>query len=381
MRNITMAQIKVVPGRPDINCQTMLDAIATAKGQGGKIIIFPSMALTSSLLGDTWQYEHFAADAKKYGQKIIAASDGITVIYGNVAGSRKTKLYIAAFVAQNGRLIGGKAEYDGAVAVQRNLNWLDKRYFTPAAEEPQPVEITIDGKKHSFVFLMGEDILLTPKSTKVDFIFYLNNRVFTWSKPNYAVPLWASRMQACLLQVNMVGMQNIGKTVYAMPGGSSVYSPRGEKIKLLPLWRPEIYTLPFTPRTAKTQETEENEWGYFTPGAPKITPIYNAIIFSIREFMQNIGKRRVVIGLSGGIDSAVSACLFTQALGAEHVLLVNLPSRNNSDTTKKCAYQLAEELGCHYTSMPIGDSVAYTGSQINQTVVTNLANGKKKSCI
>ena len=378
MQNITIAQTEVIAGRPDLNCAKMLSAVETAKKQGGKIIVFPAMALTGWFLGDTWQFECFVEDAKKYGEKIVEASQDITIIFGNVAGDAKGHLYSATYVAQNGKLIGGQKEYSGAVAVKKNLNWIDKRYFTPAPQDPQPITITIEGQSYSFIFLIGEDIMLTPKGPKVDYIIYLNNRAFAWTKTNYAIPFWANRLQACLIQVNMVGIQNTGKTVYAMPGGSSVYNQHGESLQQLPLWQESIYTLPFDPRIAQIEEPEQYESVYFSLNKPKISYVYQAIVFSIAQFVKSIQQKRVVIGLSGGIDSAVTACLYAKALGPENILLVNMPSRFNSQTTQNCAEQLARELGCYYTAIPIEQSVEHTKKQINGTIITNLQNGKKE---
>ena len=72
----------------------------------------------------------------------------------------------------------------------------------------------------------------------------------------------------------------------------------------------------------------------------------------------------MVLGASGGIDSAVTAALFTDILGPHQVLLVNMPSRYNSELTKNLAQQLAENLGCCYTIVPVNDSVSHTVEQL-----------------
>lgn len=79
---------------------------------------------------------------------------------------------------------------------------------------------------------------------------------------------------------------------------------------------------------------------------------------------------RVVIGISGGIDSAVSAALYADVLSPENLLLVNMPSRFNSSTTKDLSAQLAKNLGCKYTVMPIQESVDMTVEQLERTPIT-----------
>ena len=74
--------------------------------------------------------------------------------------------------------------------------------------------------------------------------------------------------------------------------------------------------------------------------------------------------QRVVIGVSGGIDSAVAAALYTEVLGVENVYLVNMPSVFNSATTKNLSEQLAKNLGCKYFVVPIQESVDWTVKQL-----------------
>ena len=92
--------------------------------------------------------------------------------------------------------------------------------------------------------------------------------------------------------------------------------------------------------------------------------IATALITGFRDFMKSIGQKKVVIGLSGGIDSAVVAALAVLALGPENVTAVNMPSEYNSDTTKGLAKNLAEELGIEYRIVPIQESVDFTRAQI-----------------
>ncbi len=92
--------------------------------------------------------------------------------------------------------------------------------------------------------------------------------------------------------------------------------------------------------------------------------IENALVYSIRDYMQKSGQKKLVIGLSGGIDSALVAMLAVRAIGAENVIAVNMPSVYNSDTTKDLAKDLADELGIEYSIIPIQESVDFTKAQI-----------------
>ncbi|MFA7160399.1 MAG: nitrilase-related carbon-nitrogen hydrolase, partial [Kiritimatiellia bacterium] len=108
-----LAQINVVPGQPALNTSTMLRAIASAKRQRARIIIFPELAIPGYLIGDNWEREAFLRECEECGRKILRAARGITVVFGNVAVDWKKKnedgrvrKYNALFIAENGKFYG-----------------------------------------------------------------------------------------------------------------------------------------------------------------------------------------------------------------------------------------------------------------------------------
>ena len=85
MLKIAMAQMKVSPGHPDVNTETMLRMIADAKAQDVDVIVFPEMCIPGYLLGDAWEQSAFLRDCESYGKDVIAAAQGIVVLFGNIA--------------------------------------------------------------------------------------------------------------------------------------------------------------------------------------------------------------------------------------------------------------------------------------------------------
>lgn len=79
------------------------------------------------------------------------------------------------------------------------------------------------------------------------------------------------------------------------------------------------------------------------------------LIYGICSFCEKRGMKRIVIGLSGGVDSALVACLCVEAMGAENVLAVNMPTKFNDPSTKNAARYVAEQLGIEYVTVPIED--------------------------
>ena len=158
-----------------------------------------------------------------------------------------------------------------------------------------------------------------------------------------------------LIQVGVVGVQNTGKTLYTFDGGSAVFNSRGEVVQTT---EPFAECLNFIDtEDIETLPAIENH-------VDEPAQIFRALRYGVRTFLEQIGLRKVVIGASGGIDSAVAAALYVQALGADNVVLVNMPSRFNSATTRSLSEQLARNLGCQYYVVPIQESVDHTVTQL-----------------
>ena len=151
--------------------------------------------------------------------------------------------------------------------------------------------------------------------------------------------------------VNGVGTDNTGKNIYALSGGSRVFDCDGRVVFEMPLFSEAEAVVEFT-------EGEVLVHSEFTkPYKNEIAEIHDALVFMIRENLNMFHIKRMVIGASGGIDSAVSAVLYSRAIGPENVFLVNMPTRFNSDTTKNAARDLAENLGTPYMVAPISDII------------------------
>ena len=84
------------------------------------------------------------------------------------------------------------------------------------------------------------------------------------------------------------------------------------------------------------------------------------------EYLETYNLHTVVLSVSGGIDSALSAVLFSRVLGSENVYLINMPSKFNSSLTKNAAFKLAENLNCPFASIGITNSIDHTKSQLNE---------------
>lgn len=154
--------------------------------------------------------------------------------------------------------------------------------------------------------------------------------------------------------VNACGVQNNGKNFITFDGGSTIYNKDGNVVALADnpyepgLLKANSEDLP-TRKNATWKMFGNRLWGN------KIGQKYEAIVRGIKGLGENSGfePENVVIGLSGGIDSAVSAALFVEAYGDKRVIAVNMPSEYNSEQTKNAAKTIADNLNIAYVEVPI----------------------------
>jgi len=384
----------------------MLSMIEEARKQEAKMIVFPEMSIPGYLLGDTWEQQAFLRDCEEHGRLIIEASTGICVLFGNVAidwdkagDDGRVRKYNAFFVAQNGKLYRDDSfPYPFRIkTLQPNYREFDDtrhfyslRKLAPELGEKiedllQPVRLNIDGKAINLGCILcedgwSEDYSIKPlaaihRNGPVNLFVNISASPFTLGKNNKRNRVFSKQVKETgvpLIYVNNVGTQNNGKTVYTFDGFSTVYNGKGEIVAYCP---------PFLP-TLKCVDLNLTGSGcdlppVSVPDDRDISSIYQAVSYGIDKFLQSINIKKVVIGVSGGIDSAVSAALYTKVLGPENILLVNMPSIYNSPTTRDLAARLAQNLGCLYTVMPIQESVDYTIKQISNTPVVDLENKRQ----
>lgn len=397
MLKIALGQMEVIPGRPDLNTAKMLTMITEARNRESDLIIFPEMSIPGYLLGDTWEQQAYLRDCEAFGRQIIAASHNICVIFGNVAvdwdkrgNDGRVRKHNACFIAQNGQLAATRIK-----TLQPNYREFDdtRHFFSLcqlALERKQdietlltPVKLSIKDKEYAFGCIICEDgwnedysvepIAALQANGPLDLIINISSSPFTLGKNNKRNRVFskqARQIGAPLLYVNNVGLQNNGKTVYTFDGFSTVYNSAGQIIAYCQPFTETLHYLELEISIGGQQLAPVNAPDDFT-----VDSLYQAVSYGVKQFLQAIGMTKIVIGVSGGIDSAVTAALYASILKPEDILLVNLPSKFNSQTTKDLAAQLSHNLGCLYAAIPIEHAVEYTVGQINSTPITNLTTG------
>lgn len=370
---IAVAQIPTIPSAIQKNLATILSAIEDAKRQQAHLVVFPELAVSGYLLGDRWEHTGFIKDIETANETIRKASEGIVVVWGSVQADREAlgedgrmRKYNAGFIAQNGEYVSNGV-FNGWTPKTNLPNYRffdDTRHFYPATkialERNLPLEqilkpfvLTIKGKRLRVGLTICEDLWEDEYTTKpssilgsqsVDLILNISQSPWTrekWRARNDRLAKRAKTARASILYVNSVGLQNNGKNLIWFDGNSTLTDAEG-----ILRWRGKSHE-------ADIAIIEENSNADLSPEKGGVEEIHAALIPAMREFF--VPFQKIIVGLSGGIDSAVSLALLAEALGSEKLLAINMPTRFNSQTTQDLARRCAENLNVAYKAVPIGD--------------------------
>ena len=387
---VAIAQIEVIPGQPAKNAATICKYLEDARQQNAQIVVFPEMAIPGYLLGDWWEQPAFLRACEQAGEQVRRQTQGICAIFGNVAidwnkrnEDGRPRKYNALFIAENGNDCAPQNSPLPFVIKTLMPNYRqfdDSRHFYDvrklAAETGTPISSFYSPIRTTYATLgcllcedaWCQDYAHSPLAElgahqEIEVFINASASPFTTNKNhkrNRVFTAHAKSLTRPMLYVNHTGAQNNGKTIYTFDGSSCIYDGCGGRIDIAAPFQETLYLqdIPLTPGTpfAKQHPLREDD-------AQRIA---SAILYGLEKMIAATGIRKVVIGASGGVDSSVVAALFSLVLPPEDVLLANMPSRYNSDTTKNIARTLSANLGTPYVTVPIEDSVKLTQEQIHE---------------
>ncbi|MFT4111824.1 NAD+ synthase [Silvibacterium sp.] len=351
---IALAQINPTVGDFDGNSRKILDFAARAAQGGAELVLFPELSVCGYPPADLLEKPAFLARAGQVVEEIAAktAGLGIAVIVGYPTpaphGSGKHVSNSAAL------LRNGHVEF---VQTKMLLPFYDvfdeQRYFAPA------------DKQRLFCF-DGQDIALTICEDAWNDKSFWENRLYRVDPIEELMraggriilnisssPYWcgkretrrrmlaaiAKRHHAPVLLVNQVG----GNDSLVFDGSSLVIGADGEVIAQAKSFEEDLLIVDIAVPQAKAAPIVENEH----------EAIYNALVLGTRDYIRKCGFSKAIIGLSGGIDSALVAAIAVEALGAENVLTIGMPSPYSSQGSIDDSRQLAAKLGIRYEVLGI----------------------------
>ena len=408
MLKIACAQpAEITAGRPDLNTEKILKLIDETAANGADILFLPECSVPGYLIGDLWEQSAFIEDCETCGQDIInaTADNDLCVVFGNIALDKnkvnedgRVRKYNAAFVAYHGKALGnGKLPYNFVVkhSLPNYREFDDSRYFYSLAQlaaelgtTPDtltaPVEVNIKGQTVKLGIMLCEDgwtdnyhfnVPQALARTGADILCNISCSPFTLNKDAKRHRLFGAQAKEAklpLVYCNNTGIQNNGKNIFTYDGCSCVYNSDGTLSAEAEAYAETVLYFDFDCTSKKI-----NTAPAIAETMDRTAAIYKAVRYGTQKFLQQLGISKMTVGLSGGIDSAVTAALYADILGPQNVLLVNMPGRYNADLTKDMALKTAQALKTNYMVVPITESVENTFNQLTQTPVTAYNNGTK----
>ena len=379
---IALAQVNTAVGDIDGNAQLIIDAIRAAREAGAQVVALPELAITGYPPEDLVLHRRFVADNRRALEQVATEARGISAIVGFVDGSaeRDEPVYNAAAFLHEGRI----------VAVYRKIHlpnygvFDEERYFKRGSECPV---IDLGGVRVGLSIC--EDVwepigpAEVERAAGAEVNININASPFERGKDRVRRKLiggLARRDQVFACYVNQVG----GQDELVFDGTSLVYGPDGALIAQGKRFEEDLLVVDLD-----LERVDEVRSGaaWDGPGTgelaaigkatslsasvkpisghgPAIQPVppeplteeaevYRALVLGTRDYARKSGFNKVVIALSGGVDSTLTAVIAVDALGAGNVLVVALPSRYSSEGSVTDALELAERLGITLWNIPI----------------------------
>ncbi len=339
---IWMAQIAPRVGDMQANASLMLDGMRQAETLACDVIVFPELCITGYPPEDLLNRPAFMDVVEQITAMIIESSREACVVFGaprRMDGEMKN----SAILAQRGKIIG---VYDKQCLPNYGV-FDEQRYFTSGDGSQQVFEINGYRVGVSICEDLWHDHLAEKQAELIcDVWLNLNASPFHVGKQRQREELVIQRAKefcAPIVYVNPVG----GQDEIVFDGGSHAVDAQGNLLLRAPLFESWRHVLDM-------QEVGRVD----VAGLPEpIEQIRQALVMGVRDYVRRNGCSQVVIGLSGGIDSALTAAIAVEALGPENVLGVLLPSEFSSDHSISDAELLAEYLRLETITLPISAGV------------------------
>jgi NAD+ synthase (glutamine-hydrolysing) len=345
---ITLAQINLTIGDFKGNFAAIVSAIEHAQSEGSELIVFSELAVCAYPPDDLLNHKSFVEDCQNVIHYLLPYSKKIAIIIGSPTFNSQAEgrqLYNSACVLQ-----GGHLTHTIHKTLLPTYDVFDEsRYFEPNTQfelvkiNGNQVAITIceDLWFDANDFKYKHNPLSALSALNPDVVINLSASPFNQHKQEErydTLKRAALGFNKPLIYVNQVGAH----TDLIFDGCSMVFNAQGEMCWQAKAFDEAIYTVD-TNHISPVEETTINS----------IEEIYNALVFGLKDYFQKNGFKTALLGSSGGIDSAVVQALLSDAIGAENVTAVLMPSKYSSEGSVKDAMTLSQQLGNPYFQLPI----------------------------
>jgi NAD+ synthase len=352
---IALAQLNPVMGDIPGNLRKAREARARAAEAGADLILFSELYIVGYPPEDLVLKPALQEDAREAIEKFAKeTSDGGPAVLIGTPWVDEGKLYNACLLLDQGRIAGRSYKHD-----LPNYGVFDeKRVF---AVGPMPGPFAVRGARIGVPIcedIWTPDVVECLSETGGEILLVPNGSPFEAGKEDERLNLIVARVKESglpLIYLNQVG----GQDELVFDGASLVCNADGDLAHALPAWE-EALAITEWSRGPKGWVCAK---GDCAPGEERSQSVYHAMMLGLRDYVNKNRFPGVVLGLSGGIDSALSAAVAVDALGPERVRCVMLPSKYTSRESLDDAAEVARLLGCKYETVPIGPAIeAFTES-------------------
>ncbi len=356
---IGLAQINTIVGDLTGNSRLIEEAYRALVAQGAELVVFPELVVSGYPPRDLLFKKRFVTDVESATRALAAKIGAVPAVIGytesNTTGHGRPAFNSAAFCHQ------GKILVSARKCLLPTYDVFDEdRYFEPAAAPTvvefggQRIGITIceDIWTHAMIstrrLYNGVEPVRQLAAQKCDLMVNLSASPWNHGKGSVRHTLVSdtARQLGCpVAYVNAIG----GNDELLFDGRSLVTDAQGRVLGGLAAFRAELRVIDTGAAAAQIAPTFERE---------ELADIYDALVLGVRDYAQKTGFKKALLGLSGGIDSALTAVIAAEALGPKNVIGVSLPSVISSQHSRDDARILAEKLGIEFHTLSIADVVA-----------------------
>lgn len=348
---IGIAQINTTVGDISGNVEKIKSNIIKAQKQGIDLLVFPEMAITGYPIRDLIFRSQLLQQVTRGIEEIALVSQNIIVIVGTITPADKEKYPLTPFYNTAAVLRDGQIKALINKRLLPNYDIFDeRRYFAPG-EDYKPcvfkgvsvgIEVCEDLWDETYPIKVSQ--LLKQNGAK--FLININASPYYIGKPELRDQVIASHAKAYhipIIYVNLVG----GQDEVIFDGRSTIVDGEGRSVFRAPAFEEGLYAFNFDLAQLSTMpevplKVDLNE------------DLFKALVLNLRDYYTKTGTfKGIVLGVSGGVDSSFTAAIACEAIGAENVTGILMPSRFSSENSINDATQLCKNLGCKSILMPI----------------------------
>ncbi len=362
---IALAQLNTIVGDCEGNLAGVLSALEKARGAGVDLVVFPEQTLPGYPAEDLLEREEFIDQVEEAFDRAVAACEGMAMVLGTIVrtGSPAGKpIYNSAALVKDAEVLG----FQHKTLLPTYDVFDEARYFCPATEHP-----VFELGDRKLALAICEDLWNLPGfcvenrydidpvekwtvDAGADLIVAISASPFSLGRPRFRQGLLEEIVKSRgvdLIYCNLVG----GNTSLVFDGSSLAINSDSEVLCRARSFDEDlaVFELPGRPAAAADAGSTPAAGGGEETGSEDLEQAFGALVLGTRDYLHKSGFKKAVLGLSGGIDSALTAAVAAEALGPENVVGVTMPSRYSSGGSVSDSAELAANLGISLEELPI----------------------------